>query len=56
MIVAVDMDNDQLLIAAYPHFEQRSLLDPEAPTDPVEGLAIVADNGCARWLRFSPLR
>jgi AcrR family transcriptional regulator len=39
-----------LLIAAYPHIEQRSLLGPHPPADPVERLKIVAENHMRRIL------
>jgi AcrR family transcriptional regulator len=39
-----------LLVAAYPHVEQRSLLGPDPPSDPLERLAIVAENHAQRIL------
>src|SRR5919108_5113045 len=39
-----------LLIAAYPHIEQRSLLGPDPPDDPLERLKIVAENHTRRIL------
>jgi AcrR family transcriptional regulator len=43
-----------LLIAAYPHIEQRSLLGPDPPKDPVARLAIVAENQTHRILKYEP--
>jgi AcrR family transcriptional regulator len=39
-----------LLAAAFPHAEQRSLLGPDAPEDPVERLKIVAEEHTRRIL------
>jgi AcrR family transcriptional regulator len=39
-----------LLVAAFPHVEQRSLLGPDAPGDPVERLEIVAEDHARRIL------
>ena len=39
-----------LLIAAYPHVEQRSLLGPDSPEDPAERLEIVAEDHTRRIL------
>jgi AcrR family transcriptional regulator len=38
----------ELIVAAYPHVEQRSLLGPNAPEDPVERLEIVAESHTRR--------
>ena len=43
-----------LIVAAYPHVEQRSLLGPDAPTDPVARLQIVAENHACRILENEP--
>src|SRR5919109_4356786 len=40
----------ELIIAAYPHVEQRSLLGPDPPDDPVARLEIVAENHTRRIL------
>jgi AcrR family transcriptional regulator len=40
----------ELLAAAYPHIEQRSLLGKDAPRDPAARLAIVAENHTRRIL------
>jgi AcrR family transcriptional regulator len=40
----------ELIIAAYPHVEQRSLLGPDPPADPVARLTIVAENHTRRIL------
>lgn len=40
----------ELIVAAYPHVEQRSLLGPSPPEDPVARLEIVADNHIRRIL------
>jgi AcrR family transcriptional regulator len=40
----------ELLVAAYPHSEQQSLLGPDAPDDPVARLQIVAEKHCRRLL------
>jgi AcrR family transcriptional regulator len=39
-----------LLAAAYPHVEERSLLGPDPPQDPAERLAIVVENHTRRIL------
>jgi AcrR family transcriptional regulator len=39
-----------LIVAAYPHTEQRSLLGPDPPEDPVARLQIVAENHTRRML------
>ena len=44
----------ELIVAAYPHVEQRSLLGPDAPTDPVARLQIVAENHTRRILDNEP--
>ena len=43
-----------LLVAAYPHIEQRSLLGPEPPQDPTARLAIVAEDQTLRVLKYEP--
>jgi AcrR family transcriptional regulator len=43
-----------LLIAAYPHIEQRSLLGPDPPDDPATRLAIVAENQTQRIIKYEP--
>jgi AcrR family transcriptional regulator len=43
-----------LLVAAYPHVEQRSLLGPEPPQDPAGRLAIVAEDQTLRVLKYEP--
>jgi AcrR family transcriptional regulator len=43
-----------LLVAAYPHFEQRSLLGPEPPPDPAARLEIVAEDHTRRILQYEP--
>ena len=43
-----------LLIATFPHIEQRSLLGPDAPTDPVARLEIVAEDHTRRILSYEP--
>ena len=43
-----------LLVAAYPHIEQRSLLGPEPPQDPAARLAIVAEDQTLRILTYEP--
>ena len=40
-----------LLVAAYPHIEQRSLLGPDPPEDPVARLELVAENHIRRILQ-----
>lgn len=41
----------ELIVAAYPHVEQRSLLGPKPPEDPEARLAIVAENHAQRILQ-----
>ena len=43
-------NQDALLAATYPHIEQRSLLGPDSPDDPVERLAVVAEDHSRRIL------
>jgi AcrR family transcriptional regulator len=43
-----------LLVAAYPHFEQQSLLGPDPPKDPAARLAIVAEDQTGRILKYEP--
>jgi AcrR family transcriptional regulator len=43
-----------LLVAAYPHIEQRSLLGPEQPQDPAARLEIVAEDQTRRILKYEP--
>jgi AcrR family transcriptional regulator len=43
-----------LLAAAYPHIEQRSLLGPDPPRDPAARLAIVVENHSRRMLENEP--
>ena len=43
-----------LLVAAYPHVEQRSLLGPDPPADPAERLEIVAEDQVSRILEYEP--
>jgi AcrR family transcriptional regulator len=43
-----------LLVAAYPHIDQRSLLGPEPPSDPVARLEIVIEDQTRRILRYEP--
>ena len=43
-----------LLVAAYPHIEERSLLGPDPPTDPAARLAIVAADQTSRILKYEP--
>ena len=40
-----------LLVAAYPHIEQRSLLGPDPPEDPVARVELVAENHIRRILQ-----
>jgi AcrR family transcriptional regulator len=44
----------ELLAAAYPHVEQRSLLGPDPPQDPAARLAIVVDDHTRRILENEP--
>jgi AcrR family transcriptional regulator len=41
-----------LLVAAYPHVEQQSLLGPEPPQDPAARLAIVSEDQTLRVLKY----
>jgi AcrR family transcriptional regulator len=41
-----------LLVEAYPHIERESLLDSDAPDEPVDRLEIVADNQARRILDY----
>jgi AcrR family transcriptional regulator len=41
-----------LLVAAYPHFDEQSLLGPEPPEDPETRLEIVAEDQVRRILRY----
>ena len=43
-----------LLVAAYPHIEEGSLLGPEPPQDPLARLDIVAENHGRRILKYEP--
>src|SRR5260221_6460759 len=43
-----------LLVAAYPHFEQESLLGPDPPEDRVARLEIVAEDHTRRILAYEP--
>lgn len=43
-----------LLVATYPHIDERSLLGPDPPWDPVARLEIVAEDQTRRVLRFEP--
>jgi AcrR family transcriptional regulator len=43
-----------LLVATYPHIDERSLLGPEPPQDPVARLAIVVEDQTRRILKFEP--
>ena len=43
-----------LLVAAYPHVEQQSLLGPEPPQDPAARLAIVSEDQTLRVLKYEP--
>jgi AcrR family transcriptional regulator len=44
----------ELLAAAYPHVEQRSLLGPDPPQDPAARLAIVVEDHTGRILENEP--
>jgi AcrR family transcriptional regulator len=44
----------ELLVAAYPHVEQRSLLGPDPPQDPAARLAIVVEDHTGRILENEP--
>jgi AcrR family transcriptional regulator len=43
-----------LLVAAYPHIDERSLLGPEPPQDPEARLEIVAEDQTRRILKYEP--
>jgi AcrR family transcriptional regulator len=43
-----------LLVATYPHIEERSLLGPEPPPDPLARLEIVAEDQARRILTYEP--
>ena len=43
-----------LLVAAYPHIEEQSLLGPEPPEDPAARLEIVAEDQTNRILKYEP--
>jgi AcrR family transcriptional regulator len=43
-----------LLIAAYPHIEEQSLLGPNPPDDPVARLELVAEDQTRRILKYEP--
>src|SRR6266852_1892583 len=43
-----------LLVATYPHIEERSLLGPEPPEDPVARLELVAADQARRILTYEP--
>jgi AcrR family transcriptional regulator len=43
-----------LLVATYPHIDERSLLGPDPPQDPVARLAIVAEDQTRRILKYEP--
>jgi AcrR family transcriptional regulator len=43
-----------LLVAAFPHADERSLLGPDPPQDPVARLEIVADNHTRRIREYEP--
>jgi AcrR family transcriptional regulator len=43
-----------LLVAAYPHIEERSLLGPDPPRDPAARLEIVAEDQTHRILKYEP--
>ena len=47
-------DQRALLVAAYPHIEERSLLGPEPPGDVVARLEIVAESQTRRILAYEP--
>ncbi|MCY7303667.1 MAG: TetR family transcriptional regulator [Thermoleophilia bacterium] len=47
-------DQRALLVAAYPHIEERSLLGPEPPGDVVRRLEIVAENQTRRIPAYEP--
>ena len=43
-----------LLVAAYPHIEEGSLLGPNPPADPVARVKLVAEDQARRILRYEP--
>jgi AcrR family transcriptional regulator len=43
-----------LLVATYPHIDERSLLGPEPPEGPVARLAVVAEDQTRRILKYEP--
>jgi AcrR family transcriptional regulator len=43
-----------LLVATYPHIEERSLLGPEPPQDPLARLEMVAEDQLRRVLTYEP--
>jgi AcrR family transcriptional regulator len=43
-----------LLVAAYPHIDERSLLGPDPPSDPAARLEIVAEDQTHRILKYEP--
>lgn len=47
-------DQRALLVAAYPHIEERSLLGPDPPGDVVTRLEIVAESQTRRILAYEP--
>ena len=47
-------DQRALLVAAFPHIEERSLLGPEPPTDVALRLDMVAESQARRILAFEP--
>jgi AcrR family transcriptional regulator len=47
-------DQRALLVAAYPHIDERSLLGPEPPGDVVARLEIVAESQTRRILAYEP--
>ncbi len=43
-----------LLVATYPQIEQRSLLEPDPPADPVTRLEVVAEDQTRRLIEYEP--
>lgn len=43
-----------LLVATYPHIEERSLLGSKPPADPADRLELVAENQIRRILKYEP--
>src|SRR5712691_2346690 len=43
-----------LLVATYPHIEERSLLGSEPPMDPAKRLELVAEDQTRRILKYEP--